>query len=313
MGAFKENIQMVCDPLLGTYENIFLANDTDGYDFFGGEEQSDELYIRWVQFSMFNPITNIFSTSRNKTGNLPYKFSKNAQNNFLKYANLKSSLFPYIYTYAHKARITEKKMIEGYIDHELQYNFGNEMLVAPVYEKGMKERSVFFEKGFWIDYETNEIIEGGKVVMVKCPLDKIPVFVRDGSIIPLRYSARNIESGNNNHLKLKIFSHAEKSGSFTLYEDDCRSNDYINNKVACTEIKFKKQKNNLIIKIQKTIGTYDGQLSDRSYTVEVIGLKKKPKMVTFKAPISYDWIDNILTIKLEKTFIFDNNEIKIDF
>ena len=146
MGALKENIAMVSDPLLTTYDVPFLANDTGGYNYFGSKDQSDELYMRWVQFSMFNPITNVFSTHKNPFANMPINFSKEAQDNFKYYAYLKSELFPYIYSYAHQTRDTGVKMIRGFVDHTYQYLFGNEILVAPVYRQGATSRAVYLPR-----------------------------------------------------------------------------------------------------------------------------------------------------------------------
>ena len=300
MGAFKENIAMVSDPLLATYDIPFLGNDTGGYNYFGSKDQSDELYMRWVQFSMFNPITNVFSTHQNPTENMPFNFSEKAQENFKYYAGLKSQLFPYIYTYAHITRNTGEKMIRGFVEHGYQYLFGNELLVAPVYEQGATSREVYLPAGKWYNYYSKELLEGDKILQADAPLDRIPLFARAGSIIPKRKAARAVELGSNDQLILEIYPGDEKA-TFVLLEDDGLSNDYFEiNNVAQTLFEF--TGNNAL-----TIGAIEGQFKEMSPSRDVTA-----KFIQVNAPSAismngtelpssawrYDQTNRILTVSV---------------
>jgi alpha-glucosidase (family GH31 glycosyl hydrolase) len=270
MGAFKENIMMVSDPLLGTYEYPFLSNDTGGYDYFGSTEQSEELYIRWTQFSMFNPITNLFSTSKNRFSNYPYRFGSQAQEVFKKYGILKNRLFPYIYTYAHKTHTTGKKMIQGFVDHPLQYLFGEELLVAPVYEKGSTKRSFFLPQGVWLDFESKDTIHGGRMVTVEAPLDKIPVYQKYNSIVVMRsLYTKSIEEGSNKDLELNTFLSNQGKSTFTLIEDDGLSNDYLNGKTSNQAFTVKHIDQKVMIAIDKMNGKYENDIKRRNYTFKI--------------------------------------------
>lgn len=178
MGGYKENIEMVADPNRTTYQVPFLTHDAGGYDYFGSEEQSDELYSRWIQFSAMNSIMTIFSTAKNKSRNHPYGYAPATQDIFRKYTHLRMRLFPYSYTYAFQTRLSGEKMIRGDGVHQHQFMLGDALLIAPVFEPGARERTLYLPEGEWIDFENEQIFSGGKEATVKAPLDKLPMFVR---------------------------------------------------------------------------------------------------------------------------------------
>lgn len=283
MGAFKENIAMVSDPLLATYDIPFLGNDTGGYNYFGSKDQSDELYMRWVQFSMFNPITNVFSTHQNPTANMPFSFSEEAQENFKYYAGLKSQLFPYIYTYAHVTRNTGEKMIRGFVEHGYQYLFGHELLVAPIYEQSATSRKVYLPAGKWYNYYSKELLDGGQTLEVDAPTDRIPLFARAGSIIPKREAARAIELGSNDQLVLEIYPGNSKA-TFRLLEDDGSSNDYLRGDNIAQTL-FEYTGNNTL-----TIGAVEGQFKGMSPTRDITA-----RFIQVEAPSSVSMNGNELS------------------
>lgn len=96
-------------------------------------------------------------------------------------------------------------MLGKFPEHIYQYTFGDEMLVAPVYEKGATTQKIFLPNGKWINYWTGENMQGNAEYTVAAPINQIPLFVKQGSIIPMRNYASSIEKGNNNILILHIF------------------------------------------------------------------------------------------------------------
>jgi alpha-glucosidase (family GH31 glycosyl hydrolase) len=297
IGALRENIMMIADPKRTTYEIPFLTHDGGGYDYFGSKDFNDELYIRWAQFSCFAPITTFFSTSNNPSRNHPYWFSTTVQQTIRKYMHLRMRLFPYIYSYAHKVRKGER-FISGDGLHEQQYFFGNELLVAPVYEKGAVQRKLFLPEGNWINWETLLAYEGGKEITTDAPLDKLPLFVREGAIIPMRNYARAIELGSNDSLTIKVFPTTNNStASFELYEDDRASNEYMQGKVALTKMTtigfFGSEKRFTVFPVT---GTYTGMKAERVYTVEIF-CKQNPVSVTLNGKkVKYSHNGNFVTI-----------------
>jgi hypothetical protein len=279
MGGFKENIGMAADPKRTTYDIPFLTHDAGGYDYFGSEDQSDELYIRWIQFSAMNTLMTIFSTAKNPTRNHPYGYSEQAQDNFRKYTHLRMKLFPYIYSYAINTRLTGNKMVQGDGIHEYQYLFGNELLVAPVYKKGEVTRALYLPEGKWIDFETHETFTGGDYIKVDAPLDKLPMFVRAGSIIPMRNYSRTVETGSNDTIHVHVYPAPDVEAKFTLYEDDGVSNDYLNGKIASTTMIAVEDTNGLEVTIKPTEGEFQGMQPERQYYLHVF-TNIKPQSVS---------------------------------
>ncbi len=267
MGAFKENIGMVADPKRTTYDIPFLTHDAGGYDYFGSTEQSDELYIRWIQFSAMNAMMTIFSAARNETRNHPYGYSQEAQDNFRKYTHLRMRLFPYIYSYAMNTRITGQKMVQGDGIHEYQYLFGQEILVAPVFEQGGREQTVYLPEGEWIEFETGVIYSGNQYVTVEAPLSTLPMFVRSGAIIPMRNYARTIELGSNDSLTLRVYPATHKS-EFILHEDDGLSEDYRAGGFASTNFSLQQKNKEITMVIKPVKGSYHGMKPSRVYHIE---------------------------------------------
>lgn len=266
-GGLKQNIEMVAWPNKYEYEVPFLTHDGGGFRIIGCKDFGEELFMRWIQFSLFNPVTEIFQSLFNSHENLAWQFSPRAHNMFVELSHLKMRLFPYIYSYAHLTRQTGKKMIQGDGIHRHQYLFGNELLVGPVVEKGSTTKEMHFPEGKWLDFWTGREYIGGMSVAVDAPLTKIPLFVKSGAIIPMREYARSIEIGNNNLMTICIFPDGESS--FTMYEDDGMSNDYINGGFSTTLITCKKQSNSINITIHPIHGEFSGKPDSREWLIQI--------------------------------------------
>jgi len=152
--------------------------------------QTKELFIRWSQFAVFCPLMQIHMTS-----NLgPWDFGEEALDIFRKYAVLRMQLFPYLYNAVHEAVNTGMPVIRPMAlafqdDAEArkniyQFMFGADLLVAPIYQPGT-HRTVYLPEGDWIDFWSGETLAGEQYIEVEAPLDKIPLYVRAGAIIPL--------------------------------------------------------------------------------------------------------------------------------
>lgn len=260
--AFKENIEMYTDLKRHFHKIPFLANDMGGFSISEDKYIDEELYIRWLQFATFVPLTTPFSQPENKTGNIAFKVSKKADDVFRKYAHLKMTLFPYIYSYAHKSRLDGVNTIRPIPNDLYTYKFGEEFLIAPVYEQGKISRTVAFPaQANWMDFWSGKTYKGGATIEASAPIDDIPVFVKQGSIIPMRHYARSIEQGNNDTLLLHII--AGENGQFDLIEDDGKSNDYLKAIFAKTTITLTNNANGFDINILPISGSYNGMKTNR--------------------------------------------------
>ena len=122
-----------------------------------------------------------------------------------------------------------------------QYMAGESLLVAPMF-KGQESRTVILPQGNWYDFYTGEYAGNGEVITVKPGLDKIPVFVRDGAIIPMM-EARLHAPKAGEKVNLIIRHYGQKDGTFLLYDDDGETFNYENGAYSWREIKVTRQKN----------------------------------------------------------------------
>ena len=261
--ALKENIESFADPENRKSIIPFLTMDLGGFQMGTTHQKDEELFIRWMQFGIFTPIVQLFSQAENPTSNLPYNYSHRADTLFRYYSHLRMKLFPYIYSYAHQTRLKGENIIRQIPGTIHEYNFGKEFLVAPIYRQGARTRELTFPHGTWIDYWTGEYFDGLTTHVVDAPIDKIPLFVRQGAVIPMRKYATSVERGTNDVLELHVFPGSDSQ--FTLIEDDGTSNDYLEGIYLKTEISLHHNDHNATLTIEPAKGYYNNMKENREW------------------------------------------------
>jgi alpha-glucosidase (family GH31 glycosyl hydrolase) len=248
----------------------FWTSDTGGYN--RDVPNHDELYIRWLQYGTFLPVTEFFS-AKNTKGRFPWLFNADAQRNFKFYTQLRYRLLPFRYSNAQGAYHENPvkypvRFVAGTTDEIIVGNGDSELLVAPVHAAGATNRPVQLPAGAsWIDYWTGNIFEGGTSPMMEAPLDQVPIFVKTGSIIPMGPEIHYVDEKPANPLTLDIYPAAKSS--YTLYEDDGKSNDYQQGKFARTRFGCATVAADVVVDIGAAQGDYDGKLTNRTYVLKI--------------------------------------------
>jgi len=218
-----------------------------------------ELYTRWMQFGVFNPLSRAHHEGDNAVE--PWLFGKEAEDNCRKAIELKYKLFPYIYSYAREAHDTGiplmRALILEYPEDENAYKvddefmFGKELLVAPVVKKGALSRNVYLPEGDWIDFNDGKTIyHGGQTINYSAPLNVTPIFVKKGSVIPMMPVMQYIGQDKNHPLFAEIFPNdSQQEVSFSMYEDDGNSLGYQKDVFGRVTFACKKEKANYAISI----------------------------------------------------------------
>ena len=243
----------------------FWGSDIGG--FYPRNERTGEMYARWFQFGAFCPSFRSHGRTwwtilpwgwglsemgprEDNNRNVParntemYNPSPDELNNpeiepvCRKYAELRYRLLSYNYTLAWEARQTGLPMMRAMWIHypgEInalgkgdQYLWGRDMLIAPVYEPGARQRVVYLPEGKWYDWFTNNLIGGGRDYTRQVDLETMPIFVRAGAIIPIDPLRQYVSEEVEDDLTFRIYTGAD--GDYTLYEDDGISNDYLEGK-----------------------------------------------------------------------------------
>jgi alpha-glucosidase (family GH31 glycosyl hydrolase) len=165
-----------------------------------------------------------------------------------------------------------------------QYFFGENMLVCPVTEKGAKSRTLYLPEGNWIDYWSGEKFAGTQNIITKTPLEKLPVYVKAGSIIPMQPDMQYFGEKPINPVTLDIFPSGKSA--YKLYEDDGLSLDYQKGVFAQTDISCIENSQSVNVEILATTGKY--KVANRNYTLWV-HLDKKPASVNSGDVLLDDW------------------------
>lgn len=255
----------------------FWGHDAGGfYDWDKKVGPNDEMYRQWsMAFGSFTPFWKPHGFGQSRW---PIDRSPDAQKDALTYGRLRYALMPYIYTYAHRAFETGVPMARAMVidyrtnplawKHDLQYMWGQELLVAPNPSDG-EAVQVWLPDGTWYDFWDDTRYAGGRVIEYNAPLGKLPLFVKAGSIIPMARPALSTSAIEKEKLVIHVYAGADTE--FRLYDDDGSTEEYRNEKLfSLTLLQFRQANTRLII--GPATGTYNSAPARRSYHLVFHGL-----------------------------------------
>jgi alpha-D-xyloside xylohydrolase len=231
-----------------------------------------ELYIRWFQFGTFCPIFRAHGT-RTTNQNELWSYGPDAQKILVAYDNLRYRLMPYIYSLAWKTTIESYTIMRPLVmdfrediraqNIGDQFLFGPAILVNPVTEPGATTRHLYLPNAKWYDFWTGATVQGGRALDAPSPIDRTPLFVRAGSVLPLGPDIQYAAEKSADPIELRIYRGA--NGSFTLYEDENDTYNY--EKGAYATIPFSWDDVSHILTIGDRTGTFPGMLEKRTFRV----------------------------------------------
>ncbi len=230
---------------------------TDIGGFVPTEEFTAELYLRWFQFGAFCPLFRCHGRTwklrlpwgwntgdpgpveiRNYNGaaipDPSQLHDARVETICRKYLELRYRMLPYLYSVVHECATTGMPIMRALWLHFPddpkavacgdQYLWGRNILVAPVLEKTATSRRVYLPRGAWYDFWTHERVEGGREIVRPVDLETIPLYVREGSILPLGPVKQFTDEKVDEPISVSIYPGTD--ASFLLYEDDGSSFDY---------------------------------------------------------------------------------------
>ncbi len=238
-------------------------------------EEWRELMTRWYQFGAFVPLFRVH-------GQAPFREIYNvapethpAYESMLYYGKLRYRLMPYIYSVAAQTYLDNYTIMRGLVmdfgDDETvnniadQYMFGPSLLVSPVYHYKQRFREIYLPKGQgWYDLYTGSYQEGGRVIKVEANYGRMPVFVKEGSIIPFGPELQYTAEKKADTISLNVY--AGKDGAFTLYEDEGVNYNYEKGMYATIKILY--SDSNQAITINTREGEFPGMLKKRHFRIK---------------------------------------------
>lgn len=220
----------------------FLLWNSDAGGFHG--KPSPELYTRWMQFAAFCPVFRAHGSHQIRE---PFSFGDRTEAAMKKLFAVRYRLSPYLYTVLHEAHASGKPVMRAMFlefpgDRRAeaainQYMYGPWLLVAPVTTRGARGRSVYLPKGTWTDFWTGKKIAGGRRVWASAPYDQIPLFVREGAIIPMGPEQQYIGEKPDAPIELHLYPGAAPT-SWRIYDDDGATNAYLRGDYSLTEVRI---------------------------------------------------------------------------
>ena len=247
-----------------------------------GQENEDlkewrELQTRWNQFGTFIPLFR-------SHGQWPLREIWNiapdnhpAYQSFVYYDKLRYRLMPYLYSMAGWAHFKDYTLMRPLVmdfngdkaveDIANQWMFGPALMACPVGYYKARNRSVYFPKQCgWYNLYTNEYIAGGQTLVVDAPYEQIPVFVREGAIIPFGPEMEWSDEKPAEFINLYVY--AGQDGSFQLYEDEGTNYNYEKGKYATIDITYDDAAKTVSFGARK--GQFNGMLKNRQFNVVLI-------------------------------------------
>jgi alpha-D-xyloside xylohydrolase len=253
---------------------------TDIGGFISGGNLNDpkfrELFVRWFQFGAFSPVFRVHGT-RTPDENELWSYGHDAQKILVDYDILRYRLLPYIYSQAWQVTNAHSTLMRPLVmdwrdDVEAQntgdeYLFGPAILVSPVTTQGATSRTVYLPKATWYDFWTGEKLEGGKRIEASAPLEKLPLFVRAGSIVPMGPTMEWSTEKPADPIELRIYPGVD--GDFILYEDENDGYNYTKGAHATVALHWNDAAKSLIVGARE--GGFPGMLAKHTFKVVLVG------------------------------------------
>jgi len=268
------NLSVSGQPFVGTDIGGFM-----GYP-------SGELFARWLQFGVFSPLMRAHSVIDEKNKE-PWEYGPQFTDINRETIELRYRLLPYIYTVMHHASVTGipamRPLIfayphdQDYIWNDTEFMFGDDLLIAPVLLQGMTQRELRLPRGEWYDYWTMTKLKGGKKVVVDAPLNRIPVFVKAGAIIPTQQPVQYSDQAPANPLTFTVFPSSGQSSS-SYYEDDGHSFAYEHGEFLNRTITQISSRTSIELALSRTQGSFTP--AKRSLVVKFVDIEAAPKSIS---------------------------------
>lgn len=299
----------------------YMHSDLGG---FAGANLDDELYVRWLQYGVFQPIFR--PHAQEEVPSEPVFRSQKALELSKQAVDLRYALLPYNYHLVFENNTKGLPLMRPlfFEDSRIEmdtisttYLWGNDFLISPITKAGQEQQKVDFPiTGNWYDFYSKQKFEGGKTTFIQTQENSIPTFVRAGAIVPM---TKPIQSTDNYQLdQFELHYYFDKNVQHTqrlIYNDDgVLANAYENGHYELLKVDAKHNPKQIQIEFSATNGV-QFQSTIKEINLVLYNLNKVPKKVFFnnkKINYQYDYLTK--TCQLNLTWNTSNkSKIKIKF
>ena len=245
---------------------------------------SPDLYTRWLEAGVFYPYcrTHTDIGSRNQE---PWSYGNRREDINRQSIELRYRLLPYFYNAFHQAAETGLPVMRALllefpddakaVGTEDEFLLGDDLLVTPVLKDGEISRSVYLPKGEWFDFWSPRVYTGPAQIQVDAPLDRIPLFVRGGAVIPTQQVVEYTDQSPIDPLTLEVYPQGDTSRKY--YEDDGLTYDYLRGVYLKQTFTVKADGNGIIVVTSAREGSY--QPPNRQLEIRIHGEWCAPRQV----------------------------------
>jgi alpha-D-xyloside xylohydrolase len=286
----------------------YWTTDIGGYLYVDwSTANNNELMTRWFQYGAFCPIFRIHGQGDKAL--VSSTLTQNTVDNLAKTDKLRYRLMPYIYSQAW--RVTNENytvmrhLVMDYRNDanvrsiDDQFMFGPSLLINPITSAGTTKRSVYLPAGKWFDFWTGDQYTGGQTITADAPLDKMPILVKAGAILPMgpdiTYATQSVDP-----TEIRVYKGAD--GKFELYEDEGDNYNYEKGQYSVIPFTYDNAAGQLTIGDRK--GTFNNMLTNRVFKVVIVdsyygtGITSP---VSFDSIVNYNGSQAIVTFKTNRT------------
>ncbi|KAF0203405.1 MAG: hypothetical protein FD170_1124 [Bacteroidetes bacterium] len=213
---------------MGMQGLAYMHSDLGG--FAGGDTIDNELYTRWLQYGVFQPIYRPHAQEHIPAE--PVFQNATTKARAKKSIELRYRLMPYIYNMAFENKTSGKPLMIplffnepdnlSLLTYDSAYMWGSAFLVSPVKSPGLKQQTIYLPKGTsWTDFYTGDVRQGGSRITAPLNIENIPVFVKGGSFVPMMHNAESTKSYSLDVFDLHYYADENiKQSNYSLYNDD---------------------------------------------------------------------------------------------
>ncbi|MDX2240960.1 MAG: glycoside hydrolase family 31 protein [Leptolyngbyaceae cyanobacterium bins.302] len=262
------SLPMLCN--MGLSGVPFVGCDIGG---FAGNATA-ELFARWMQVGMLYPLMrghSAMTTARHE----PWVFGDRVERICREYIELRYQLLPYLYSLFWEASTIGAPVLRPLLYHYPndphtyalcdQVLLGESLMAAPVCRPGVEYRAVYLPEGVWYDWWTQERYEGATHILAHAPLERMPLYVKAGALIPMQPVMQYVDEHPVTTLTLKV---APGNGEWTLYEDDGHSFEYQTGAWSTTTFRSRQSGDTITVEIAAQQGTWTPP--ERTIEVELL-------------------------------------------
>lgn len=206
--------------------------------FAGGEIFDQEMYIRWLQYGVFQPVFR--PHAQDNIAPEPVFHDQQTRDVLRPYVKLRYAMLPYNYTLAYQNSLTgmplmrpmffEDESNRALIDIKDQYFWGDAFLIKPITEAGIESITMDLPHGQWFYFWTDKVYAGTQSVKLPVTLTTLPVMVRAGSFVPMVAPVQTTDNYGTDKLELHYYAHeAVPSAQGVMYDDDGANPDALKN------------------------------------------------------------------------------------